>query len=278
MSVSVIATNLAGLPGFAVRAARPRAALLIVHGLAEHADRYRSHALELAELGICCFAYDQRGHGAAPGPRAHVERFQHFIDDLTRIVAELCSNQPALPLFVWGHSMGSMVVAAAAPALPIRGAILSSCSLEAFRDRPNPLHPVFQFLERVVPRVPVPLSLDATKISSDVSVQRAYASDSRIPSMASLRLIVEFARACRELRTAAAQIQLPCLLLHGELDGIAPADGSRQLFALLGSSDKQLQIFAEQLHEVHNESPLARAKFLATLADWVLQRAGEITR
>lgn len=270
----VTATQLAGLPGFEVSAAAPRAVLLIVHGLAEHADRYRSHALELAARGISTHAFDQRGHGAMPGPRTHVESFQHFVDDLQRLAIELQARSAPLPFYVWGHSMGSMVLAAAAGSLPIDGAIFSSCSLEVFRNGPNPLHPVFRFLARTVPRLRVPLFLDATKISSDVSVQRAYASDPRIPGTASLRLIVEFAAACEQVRAAAPRLQVPCLILHGEQDAIAPAAGGQQLFAALASSDKRLEIFPGQRHEVHNEASPARERFIDTLARWIQQRAG----
>jgi alpha-beta hydrolase superfamily lysophospholipase len=267
----VTATHFAGLPGFEVRAVAPHTALLIVHGLAEYADRYRSHALDLAERGISTYAFDQRGHGAVPGPRTHVEHFQQFVDDLQRLVVEVQAREPSLPLYVWGHSMGSMVLAAAARALPIRGAIFSSCSLEVFRDGPNPLHPVFRFLARIVPRVRVPLFLDASKISSDPEVQRAYGNDPRIPGTASLRLVVEFAAACEQVRAAAPSLQLPCLVLHGELDAIAPVTGGQQFFDALGSTDKQLEIFAGQRHEVHNESSPARQRFLDTLATWIQQ-------
>jgi alpha-beta hydrolase superfamily lysophospholipase len=122
--------------------------------------------------------------------------------------------------------------------------------------------------------VRVPLGLNTDKISSDPAVQRAYGSDPRIPRTASLRLIVEFAAACEQVRTRAAGIQLPCLVLHGELDGIAPAAGAHHLFAALGSTDKQLQIFPGQRHEVHNEIAAVRARFLETVADWILQRTG----
>ena len=272
--MSATTSKFAGLPGFEMRAAAPRAALLIVHGLAEHADRYRPHALELAVRGISTFAFDQRGHGATPGSRTHIGHFQQFGDDLGHIVHELHAREPSLPLFIWGHSMGSMVLATVAQALPIRGAIFSSCSLEVFRDGPNPLHPVFRCLSRLVPRVRVPLFLDATKISSDPSVQQAYAKDPRIPGTASLRLVVEFAKACEQVRAMTPSIQLPCLVLHGELDAIAPVLGGQQFFDALGSNDKQLEIFAGQRHEVHNEAAPMRERFLDTLATWALQRAG----
>ena len=72
--------------------------------------RYRELAATLAARGISCFVYDQRGHGSRPGERTHVERFEDFVDDLNLASASLQRQSRDLPLFVWGHSMGSIVV------------------------------------------------------------------------------------------------------------------------------------------------------------------------
>lgn len=263
-----------GTSGFQCLATRPRAELLIVHGLAEYADRYRDLAGTLAERGISCFAYDQRGHGSRPGTRTHVERFDDFVDDLNLEAESLRRRSPELPLFVWGHSMGSIVAIGAVLTARHRwrGAITSSNSLEVFRRGPNPLNPLFRLAARVLPRVRVPLGLDARKISTDEAVQRAYADDPLIPPTASLRLIVEFAAACEHCRKGASQLTLPWLIVHGEADAIAPALGSRVLFDALQSQDKQLVIYPGLRHEVQNERPAERAKFIDLLSGWILQR------
>lgn len=264
-----------GNSGFESLAHSPRAALLIVHGLAEYAGRYRDIATTLADRGISCFAYDQRGHGTRPGTRTHVERFDDFIDDLNLEAESLRRRSPDLPLFVWGHSMGSIVAIGAVLTARHRwrGAITSSNSLEVFRRGPNPLNPLFRFAARVAPRIRVPLGLDARKISTDEAVQQAYATDPLIPPTASLRLIVEFAAACERCRAGAAQITLPWLLVHGEADAIAPVQGSRVLFDALQSQDKQLVIYPGLRHEVHNERPAERAKFIDLLSGWILERS-----
>lgn len=264
-----------GTSGFECLAAQPRATLLIVHGLAEYAGRYRELAATLAGRGISCFAYDQRGHGARPGARTHVDRFDDFVDDLNLEAASLARRSPELPLFLWGHSMGSIVAIEAVLTARHRwrGAITSSCSLAVFRRGPNPLNPVFRLGSRLVPHIRIPLGLDSRKISTDATVQQAYASDPLIPPTASLRLIVEFAAACERSRKAAAELTLPWLVVHGEADAIAPAEGSRVLFESLRSQDKQLVIYPGLRHEVHNERPAERAKFIDLLSGWILARA-----
>jgi alpha-beta hydrolase superfamily lysophospholipase len=102
------------LPGFEVVPEGARAALIIVHGIAEHGGRYRRAAEALAQNSIACFVYDQRGHGQTRGPRTHVDDFDFFARDLQQVGASIRRRFPALPIFVWGHSMGSVVVVCAA--------------------------------------------------------------------------------------------------------------------------------------------------------------------
>jgi alpha-beta hydrolase superfamily lysophospholipase len=262
-------------PGFMSLAPAPRALLVIVHGLAEYADRYRAIADGFAARGISTFVFDQRGHGDDPGTRTHVERFDDYVADLIEVIEAVRRQHPDLPLYLWGHSMGSIVVMLAAlrSEVPFAGVITSSNSLEIFRRGVNPLNPIFRIASRILPNVRIPLGLDGTRISTDEAVQRAYSSDQRIPPTASLRLIVEFAGACERCRADAARLQVPWLNVHGEDDRIAPVAGSRVLHAALGSPDKTLKTYPGLRHELHNERPDERAKFLQLLEDWILAHA-----
>jgi len=261
---------------FAVQslASEPKAALLIVHGLAEYAGRYRAVADELAHEGISTFAYDLAGHGPNPNPRTHIESFDLFVDEAADACEQAASLQSNTPLFVWGHSMGTIIALHLANRheRALAGLILSSNSLEVFKRALNPLHPFFRFASRVVPRVRIPLGIEPKMLSSDESVQRAHVNDPFIPSTASLKLIVEFAKACEIARHDAGKIDVPALIVHGEADEIAPAAGAQTLFHAIGSTDKTLKIFSQLRHEVHNERPADRAEFLRLLRDWILKR------
>lgn len=246
-----------------------------MHGLAEHAARYNDIASTFAARGISTFVYDQRGHGEQSGVRTHVPRFDDFVADLRTVGRAIHTRFPQLPLYVWGHSMGTIVaiLAAAQPDPWLRGVITSSNSLEIFRRGLNPLNGFFRIASQVAPRIRIPLGLDGTKISSDAEVQRAYMSDPLIARTASLRLIVEFAAACERARAQAAQLKLPWLVIHGEQDEIAPPDGSRVLFGLLGAADKKLVVYPGARHEVHNEREPDRTAMLNLIAEWTLEHS-----
>lgn len=87
-----------------------RANVIIVHGLGEHARRYAHVAMALNQAGIAVFAYDQRGHGegAAQLGDFTAAGWPAMVEDLRLLVEKVRAEQPG-PVFVLGHSMGSML-------------------------------------------------------------------------------------------------------------------------------------------------------------------------
>ena len=67
----------------------PRAAVIVVHGLAEHVGRYQELGRALAAEDIACFAHDLRGHGMSEGRRGHVRAFDVLLQDLERFRREV---------------------------------------------------------------------------------------------------------------------------------------------------------------------------------------------
>ena len=51
---------------------QPKAVIVILHGVAEHSDRYLNVVDNLVPLGYAIYAYDQRGHGKSPGQRGYI--------------------------------------------------------------------------------------------------------------------------------------------------------------------------------------------------------------
>ena len=85
----------------------PRAVILIIHGIAEHAGRYEAVGAQLADAGYGAVGIDQRGHGASGGRRRHVDRFSEFLDDVEDQLAEIRSV--GVPVALLGHSMGGLI-------------------------------------------------------------------------------------------------------------------------------------------------------------------------
>ena len=92
-----------------------RGVLQIVHGLGEHAARYGHLAAELQRQGIAVYANDHRGHGRTevdPNLLGYFEEgsfWEKTIDDLHELTALIKANHPETPIFLLGHSLGSML-------------------------------------------------------------------------------------------------------------------------------------------------------------------------
>jgi alpha-beta hydrolase superfamily lysophospholipase len=261
-------------PGYEVMPAGARAGLIIVHGVAEHGARYRHAAAALASGGIASFVYDQRGHGEFPGPRTHLSDFTDFARDLELIGANVQTRFPALPIFIWGHSMGSIVVTLAAlDGLNwARGVITTGCALDAMPKLVGVGGAALRLASALAPRGRISLGIDATVLTQDPQEQRRHMSDPLVPRTASLRLLYGFALACRTCRANAGKITLPWLAVHGDADKVCPVSGSRSLIDTLGSRDKRLVTYPGLLHEVHNEDANSRAALFELMSRWILER------
>jgi len=99
------------------------AALLIVHGMTEMASRYQEFASFLCDNGITVISFDLRGHGAT-SPKSEDRGFfaksqgeDLLVSDVLSVRAHLDEHlrtrgTPDLPVFLLGHSMGSMIASA----------------------------------------------------------------------------------------------------------------------------------------------------------------------
>jgi alpha-beta hydrolase superfamily lysophospholipase len=93
----------------------PKAAVQIVHGLAEHGARYARLAQALTGAGYAVYASDHRGHGhtqATPadlGFFAERDGWRRLVDDVWQLNRQIAADHPGLPLFLIGHSMGSFL-------------------------------------------------------------------------------------------------------------------------------------------------------------------------
>ncbi|MGM9787368.1 MAG: alpha/beta fold hydrolase [Candidatus Cryptobacteroides sp.] len=95
----------------------PKAIFQIVHGMAEHKERYYPFMEFLSEQGYICLIHDHRGHGESVKSAADLGYMykggaQALVEDV-KLVQDWAKNKfPGLEVYLFGHSMGSMVVRA----------------------------------------------------------------------------------------------------------------------------------------------------------------------
>ena len=86
------------------------AIVAIVHGFGEHSGRYQNIVQHLVPLGYGIYGFDNRGHGRSPGRRGHIDSWREYHDDVAAFLTFIRKSGPSKPLFLLGHSMGTLIV------------------------------------------------------------------------------------------------------------------------------------------------------------------------
>jgi alpha-beta hydrolase superfamily lysophospholipase len=234
---------------------RVERAVLLVHGWAEHSGRYEHVAAWLAERGCAVHAYDHRGHGRSGGVRGHTRRFEELLDDLEIALARTREESPELPVFVVGHSMGGLVVAAfAAFRDPKVAGVVTSGAALAVADLPSRAQlSLLRLAARIAPRLRMDRPIATDALSRDPEVGRAYAEDPAVLRQMTLGMGAGFLSAVGRTLAAAERVRVPMLLLHGGDDPLCLPEGSRRFFEGVSAAGGDLRIYPGLRHEIFNE-------------------------
>ena len=249
-----------------------KAALIIVHGHGEHSTRYDHIAERLNGEGYSVYTYDQRGHGQSPGKPGYIVAFELLVDDLSLFVDRVREQIGGSPLFLFGHSMGGLVLANyVLKCQPeVAGLVFSSSALKV-ADNVAPLtQKLSGVLSALTPWLPV-LRVDPEAISRDSDEVQKYENDPLVYHGKILaRTGAEMMNAMNHAQTHLGELRLPFIALHGTGDTIVDPSGTRVLYEKAGSTDKTLKLYDGGYHEVFHDHD--REQFLRDVIDWLNAR------
>lgn len=247
---------------------RPRAALAIVHGFGEHSGRYMNVVNHLVPRGYAVYGFDHRGHGRSPGQRGYIGAWEEFREDVRAFLNMVGREEPGCPLFLMGHSLGGLIVLEYALHDPqgLAGVIASGPALASVGVSPV-LMVLARLLSRLWGRFTMDTRLDATAISRNPTVVRAYQEDPLVHSVGTARLGAEMNTAMAWTQAHAADLRLPLLILHGGADRLAPPEGSRAFFEKVVFPDKERYEYEGGYHEPHNDTIYSQV--LSDLEGWL---------
>jgi alpha-beta hydrolase superfamily lysophospholipase len=247
-----------------------RATVLMVHGYAEHCGRHGVLAQTFTEASALVYAYDQRGYGRSGGRRAYVDTFDQYVDDLARMIEYVRARKAQGPLFLFGHSMGGLVVLKYVldrTPTSLGGLLLSAPALEVNPDLAPLLRRVAHLLGRVAPRLPTVRSPDGALSRDPVVVERARTDPLNYHGRIPARTGAELLRAGHDVRSRLDAVHAPFLVVHGTADRLAAPIWSQRLYERAGSPDKTLKLYEGRYHESFHD--YGREAVLADLQDWI---------
>lgn len=256
--------------------AEPRAVVQIAHGLGEHAMRYSHVAAILNRAGYSVYADDHRGHGQTGKrmiERAEIKRMGNLgkggmtatvgqVFELTELIA---SELPNLPLYLLGHSWGSMLAQKILNknSESYSGAVLSGSTL---------------MLPGVAPTSGFNKKWDKTPnkstkewLSRDESVGREFMKDPLCFGETAIEVFgITNVAGLVSLPSKKIAADFPILLIAGSEDPLGAERGNMMLakaFTRAGVQDVTMIIYPEARHEMFNE--LNKHEVLADLTNWL---------
>jgi alpha-beta hydrolase superfamily lysophospholipase len=246
----------------------PKAVIVLVHGLGEHCVRYTHVGTMLAEKGYALLGFDLRGHGKSGGPRGHTPSFEAYMKDIDGMFAQASSRYPGVRQFIYGHSLGGILVLnyvlRRKPALA--GAVVTSPGLHTALESQKAKVMLAKVLGSLLPSASLPSGLDANMISHDRAVVDRYKQDPLVHDRLSFGMGKALMGAIQWAFEHAGEFNIPLLLMHGTEDQIA-FDSSSKEFAASVKGDCTLKLWEGMYHETHNEPE--KAQVFAYLLDWL---------
>ena len=252
--------------------APPHALILIVHGLGEHSGRYGNYVDYFVPRGYALYSFDTRGHGRSSGTRGHIDHFDQYVEDIDQRAAEARSDWPGTPLFVLGHSLGSLMALSYARQHPdqLTSLIVSGTALQDALVMPAWKRNLAKALSRVTPSLKMNNGVALSGLSHDPAVIAAFKADPLTHTWGTPRLDAEVKATRVQIMQAAPAWRVPTLMLHGGSDPICLAAGARQFAAQTPPGLVEYREYAGLYHEIHNEAE--RTQVFREIEAWLVAR------
>lgn len=227
---------------------KPKAIIVIAHGLAEHLNRYDAITERLLKAEYGVYRYDQRGHARSEGPRVFFDEFNQLPEDCKTLVDLAKKDYPDLPVYLIGHSMGGFTVSLFGTKYPgvVDGIVMSGALTRYNKEIFGPLPmdaPADSYLDNAL----------GDGVCSDPAVGLAYMNDPLVEKKISVGLLNVLPQGIQWLKAHSKDFVEPTLVLHGADDGLVAEKDSRDFYGDIGSKDKTLKIYAKLFHEIFNE-------------------------
>lgn len=249
----------------------PKAIVQVVHGFAEHSGRYLNVVNELVPLDYGIYADDHRGHGRSEGTRNYVDSFDQYIEDEKTLYDIIKEKHPNLPIFLLGHSMGSLIVIYVIKKYEdlYKGLILSGTGTSVGDKISGFLKTMAKVMGKIAPKLKISPGLEANMLSHDPEVVKAYQEDPNVyAEKITARLGYEMLNKFESVLDVIDKFKLPLLVQCGSEDALIKG-AEEEIKEAFKMDDQTINIYDGLYHEVYNELEKDRKIVLKDLSNWL---------
>lgn len=250
---------------------KPKAVVALIHGHGEHVGRYEHVARAMTNAGYAFAGFDLRGHGKSGGIRGHFASWDAVMQDILDFFGFLTQRYPELPQFLYGHSLGGLIVLTYAlqHKAGLKGVIATGAGLRSQVHDQKAKLMMAKILGSIAPTALVPSGLDDTILSHDPAVIQAYKSDPLVHNRMSLGFGKAGLNATDFAWQHAEEFSLPLLIMHGTADRNTYSHGSADFAKLAAKNNRDvtLKLWEGMYHEIHNEPE--KDQVIEFMIDWL---------
>jgi alpha-beta hydrolase superfamily lysophospholipase len=230
-----------------------RAAVILLHGLGEHIQRYRHVADFLNRNGIAFAGVDFPGHGRSSGRRGAIKNYESLDQAIDVLLKTISQTFPGIPVYMYGHSLGGAILLnyLIRKNPKVKGAVVTSPWLRLSFEPSGSTMALASVLRRIAPWLRLPNGLKVDHISHDKDVVELYKTDPLNHDKISVSFFYSAVLSGRYSLEHASMVKIPVLLVHGSDDHITSPDASREFASKSGKVE--LKIWPGGYHELHNE-------------------------
>ncbi|GAE92004.1 lysophospholipase [Gracilibacillus boraciitolerans JCM 21714] len=257
---------------------RPKAIIILIHGAGEHSGRYTHISNYCMSQQMIVISPDLRGFGNSGGSRGHVHTFNEYLDDLHLLIQQVCSIYPDVPIFLFGHSLGGLIVIRYVQeyALQTNGIIVSSPAFKLRVQLPFMVKQILSAVSRFSPG----LSVQPTKwkrladkfqiLEPYLPKERALQKDPLITAQYTARWLTELMRNGIQALSEAYRFSFPLFCVYDHKDPIVHPPSIQLFLDSIAIDDKNLLSFNDGFH--HPWHAHYRDKAIDHLMVWLHQR------
>lgn len=248
-----------------------KAVIVGLHGFNDYSNCFSTPGNYLSRHGIACYAYDQRGFGAAPG-RGLWAGIEAYTNDLSTFVKELHKRHPDVPLYILGESMGGAVTIASITGRnppTIDGVILVAPAVWGRETMPWYQRWLLAVTSHTVPWMKLTGKGLNIIPSDNIEMRRALSRDPLVIKATRIDTIYGLTNLMDEALSRADRLKLPTLVQYGENDQVIPKEPT---FLMLGRMSRTTRkaFYAHGYHMLLRD--LQGEKPLADIATWIADR------
>ncbi|TFG28527.1 alpha/beta hydrolase [Candidatus Thorarchaeota archaeon] len=251
---------------------KPRALLIVLHGLGSHAGDFKNLGEYFANRGLAVFIPDLRGFGHYSGIMGHVMRFDEYIEDIQNLVMQVKDRYLNKITFLFGSSLGGVNAIRYVKTYPktVDGLILHCPAVSQTLGIGKGTRVAGQILSWLNVKKYFSSGLNYEDASRNPSVIKEHETDPLRFDDVTPRFGIEGLKASEDAFNSASMIKMPVLLQQAGEDKLVSPNRSKEFFENLLSEDKTWHLYEGLYHELHVEPESAQV--LGDMENWLAKR------